>query len=121
MNKYVSFVSDEIFLEEVEKVVDAYATDEDLSKTPWEVLSNSKETIDQFKTIFDIYSNRFTLEDWINFEIPRQHDKTVSNRVGDFHQNLLGSVDGWINLGRGDPSGMDLKKEDNSIWIELKK
>ena len=53
MNKYVSFVSDEIFLEEVKKVVEAYATDEDLSKTPWDVLSNSRETIDQFKTLFE--------------------------------------------------------------------
>ena len=120
MNKYVTFVSDEIFLEEVSKVVDAYATDEDLSKTPQEVLNNSNETIDQFKTLFDIYSNQFSLNEWINFEIPRQHDKTASNRVGDFHQNLLGRVDGWVNLGRGHPTGMDLKKEDDSIWIELK-
>ena len=120
MNKYVSFVSDEIFLEEVKKVVKAYATNEDLSKTAEEVLNNSNETIDQFKTLFDIYSNQFTLNEWINFEIPRQHDKTASNRVGDFHQNLLGRVDGWVNLGRGHPSGMDLKKEDDSIWIELK-
>ena len=120
MNRYVTFVSDEIFLEEVEKVVDAYATDEDLSKTPWEVLSNSSETIDQFKTLFDIYSNRFNLNDWKNFEIPRQHDKKASNRIGDFHQNLLGRVDGWVNLGRGHPTGMDLKKEDDTIWMELK-
>ena len=120
MNKYVTFVSDEIFLEEVKKVVDAYATDEDLSKTPWEVLSNSSETIDQFKTLFDIYSNRFNLNDWKNFEIPRQHDKKASNRIGDFHQNLLGRVDGWVNLGRGHPTGMDLKKEDDTIWMELK-
>ncbi len=120
MNRYVTFVSDEIFLEEVEKVVDAYATDEDLAKTPWEVLSNSNETIDQFKTLFDIYSNRFNLNDWKNFEIPRQHDKKASNRIGDFHQNLLGRVDGWVNLGRGHPTGMDLKKEDDTIWMELK-
>lgn len=120
MNRYVTFVSDEIFLEEVEKVVDAYATDEDLSKTPWDVLSNSSETIDQFKTLFDIYSNRFNLNDWKNFEIPRQHDKKASNRIGDFHQNLLGRVDGWVNLGRGHPTGMDLKKEDDTIWMELK-
>lgn len=120
MNKYVTFVSDEIFLEEVGKVVDAYATDEDLSKSPWEVLSNSSETIDQFKTLFDIYSNRFNLNDWKNFEIPRQHDKKASNRIGDFHQNLLGRVDGWVNLGRGHPTGMDLKKEDDTIWMELK-
>lgn len=120
MNRYVTFVPDDIFLNEVKKVVDAYATDDDLAKTPWDVLNSSKETIDQFKTLFDIYSNRFSLNDWIKFEIPRQHDKTASNRVGDFHQNLLGCVDGWVNLGRGHPSGMDLKKEDNSIWIELK-
>lgn len=120
MNKYVSFVSDEIFLEEVKKVVAAYASDEDLSKTPEEVLTNSNETIDQFKTLFDIYSNEFSLDDWIKFEIPRQHDKTANNRVGDFHQNLLGHVDGWVNLGRGHPSGMDLKNEDDTIWIELK-
>ena len=101
MKKYVSFVSDEIFLEEVSKVVNDYTTDEDLSKTPEEVLNNSNETIDQFKTLFDIYSNQFSLNEWINFEIPRQHDKTASNRVGDFHQNLLGRVDGWVNLGRG--------------------
>ena len=115
MNRYVTFVSDEIFLEEVEKVVDAYATDEDLSKTPWEVLSNSSETIDQFKTLFDIYSNRFNLNDWKNFEIPRQHDKKASNRIGDFHQNLLGRVDGWVNLGRGHPTGMELKNKYNTM------
>ncbi len=60
------------------------------------------------------------MKDWTNFEIPRQHDKTVSNRIGDFHQRLLGRVDGWVDLGRGHPSGMDLKKEDDSIWMELK-
>ena len=84
------------------------------------MLSNSSETIDQFKTLFDIYSNRFNLNDWKNFEIPRQHDKKASNRIGDFHQNLLGRVDGWVNLGRGHPTGMDLKKEDDTIWMELK-
>lgn len=120
MNEYVTFVSDEIFLDEVKKVVDAYATEENLSKTPGEVLSDRKKTIDQFKTLFDIYSNRFSLKDWANVEMARQYDKTASNRIGNFHQNLLGHVDGWVNLGRGHPSGMDLKKEDDSIWIELK-
>lgn len=110
MNKYVSFVSDEVFLEEIKKVVDAYASDEDLSKTPQDVLNNSSETIGQFKTLFDIYSNHFSLDNWVNFEIARQYDKKASNRVGDFHQNLLGRVDGWVNLKRGHPSGMDLKK-----------
>ena len=62
MNKYVTFVSDDIFIEKVKKVVDAYATNEDLSK-PEEVLINSRETINQFKTLFDIYSNEFSLND----------------------------------------------------------
>lgn len=120
MNKYVSFLPDEIFLKEVKKVVDAYATPEDLLKTSREVLIESKESIDQFKTLFDLYSNGFDLNEWKDYEIPRQHDKTASNRVGAFHQNILGHVEGWENLKRGHPTKMDLKKEDNSIFIELK-
>lgn len=119
-NEYVTFVSDDIFLEEVKKVVDAYATEEELSKTPWDVLSDSNGTIDQFKTLFDIYSNSFSLNDWVDFETHRQRDKKANNRVGQFHQNLLGHVNGWENLGRKHETGMDLKKEDDTIWIELK-
>ena len=116
-NKYVDFVSDDDFLECVEKVVDAYTDDE---KTPWETLSQYENTNDHFKTLFDLYGYKFNLDEWNDFEIQRRADKTVSNRIGNFHQNLLGKVDGWENLKKGHPSKLDLKKEDNTIFIELK-
>ncbi|WP_308200740.1 Eco47II family restriction endonuclease [Pseudoalteromonas sp. 2CM28B] len=40
--------------------------------------------------------------------------------MGEFHQLILGNVDGWLDLGVGDNSKVDLVKEDNSIYIELK-
>lgn len=43
-------------------------------------------------------------------ETTRQAQKTLQNHIGDFHQNILGSVDGWINLKVG--SIIDLISED---------
>ena len=37
-----------------------------------------------------------------------------------FHQKLLGGVDGWTDLGTGDETKLDLKKNDNTIFLELK-
>ena len=50
----------------------------------------------------------------------RQQDKTINNKIGEFHQELLGKVDGWMDLGIGDETEIDLKKEDNTVFIELK-
>lgn len=119
MNKYVEFVSDEDFLSCVEKVIDAYLMSIEF-KTPLMVLKESKNTIDEFKTIFDICVGQTNFEDWSKFELNRQHDKTINNKIGEFHQELLGKVDGWVDLGVGDETEIDLKKEDNTIFIELK-
>lgn len=119
-NKYVDFVSDDDFLECVEKVVESYPDDDEKEQTSWETLSQYKNTNDPFKTLFDLYGYQFDLDEWNEFEIQRRTDKSVSNKIGNFHQNLLGKVDGWENLKRGHPSKLDLKKEDNSIFIELK-
>lgn len=119
MNKYVDFVSDEDFLECVEHVIDAYILTIEF-KTPIMVLEESKNTIDEFKTIFDVCVSQSSFQDWARFELNRQHDKTINNKIGEFHQELLGKVDGWVDLGVGDETEIDLKKEDNSVFIELK-
>ena len=118
MNKYVNFVSDDVFLNCVRKVVEAYKSRD--FKPPIELLKNSKNTNDEFKTIFDIYVNKLSLNKWSRKEIERQYDKTINNKIGEFHQELLGHVEGWVDLGIGDKTEIDLKKEDNSIFIELK-
>lgn len=114
-NKYVDFVSDEHFLNCVKWVCDSYI--HDAKKTVEEM---QKNIMDPFKMIFDITNNKINVHDWIRSEATRQADKTINNRIGDFHQKLLGGVQGWKNLGTGDESEVDLKKIDNSVFIELK-
>ena len=119
MHKYVEFVSDEDLLECVRKVVDSYQTlDENI--TPTSILTESKNTIDEFKTIFDVCVNQISFDEWSKIELTRQQDKTINNKIGEFHQELLGKVNGWVDLGVGDETEIDLKKEDNTVFIELK-
>ena len=119
MNKYVDFVSDEDFLECVKHVIDFYLSDE-YQEEPMTVLKESKNGIDAIKTIFDITVKQIGFDGWANKEMERQQDKTINNKIGEFHQELLGKVEGWVDLGVGDETEIDLKKEDNTVFIELK-
>lgn len=119
MNKYVDFVSDEDFLECVKHVIDFYLSDE-FQEEPMTVLKESKNDIDAIKTIFDVTVKQIGFDGWANKEIERQQDKTINNKIGEFHQELLGKVDGWVNLGIEDETEIDLKKKDNTVFIELK-
>ena len=115
-NKYVDFVSDDDFLECIKWVCDAYPEDSDII----DMKKLKRNALDPFKIFFDIFNNKLNLKEWIKSEKIRQSDKTVSNRIGDFHQNLLGKVDGWEDLGRGHPLGIDLKNKSDTLFIELK-
>ena len=114
-NKYVNFVSDEHFLNCVKWVCDSYPSSDDVTDEQLQ-----RNGIDPFKMIFDIMNCKTDLEKWKITEYTRQVDKTINNRIGDFHQKLLGGVDGWTDLGVGDETKLDLKKDDNTIFIELK-
>lgn len=119
MNKYVEFVSDEDFLICVKHVIDFYLSDE-YQEAPMTVLKESKNDIDAIKTIFDVTVKQIGFDGWANKELERQQDKTINNKIGEFHQELLGKVDGWVDLGIGDETEIDLKKDDNTVFIELK-
>src|SRR3989338_11419261 len=115
-NRYVDFVSDEHFLKCVKWVCDAYpekSIDVDMKRL-------QKNVVDPFKMLFDILNSKIEVNDWIKNEVIRQADKTINNRIGEFHQKLLGGVNGWSDLGVGDDSKVDLKRNDNCIFIELK-
>ena len=115
-NRYVDFVSDKDFLECVKWVCDAYPADP--TKVDMEELQ--RNTLDPFKMVFDLSNSSSSVKEWIKTENIRQQDKTINNKIGEFHQKLLGKVDGWQDLGTGDDSRVDLRKEDNTIFIELK-
>ena len=112
-------MSDEDFLECVKHVIDFYLSDE-YQEEPMTVLKESKNGIDAIKTIFDITVKQIGFDGWANKEMERQQDKTINNKIGEFHQELLGKVEGWVDLGVGDETEIDLKKEDNTVFIELK-
>ena len=49
-----------------------------------------------------------------------QKVKAVKMKMGDFHQKLLGSFPGWKDLGRGHETGLDVAKEDGTVFMEVK-
>lgn len=57
-----------------------------------------RNMIDPFKLLFDLYGNDISELQWIEQEKIRIVDKSINNKIGYFHQKLLGSVRGWINI-----------------------
>ncbi|KZX10411.1 Eco47II family restriction endonuclease [Methanobrevibacter curvatus] len=125
MNSYLDFIKDKDFEKSVDYVLKGYYEKKSIEKEKHaknvvDMLIKDKNTIDEFKLVFDLFGDETHLNDWKMSEIVRQTDKTVNNYIGEFHQMVLGSIKGWTNLGTGDETGVDLKKDDNSIFIELK-
>lgn len=74
--------------------------------------------IDPFGAIFDALSQDMSLSQWKEKEKARQVGKTLENKVGDFHQNIIGSMGGWQNLGTG--SVVDVASQSKKIIAEIK-
>lgn len=115
-NKYVDFVSDEHFLSCVKWVCDAYS-DPSLKVSKAQIQKNG---IDPFKMVFDMVVRDRNFDSLMKHEEDRQYDKKSGGRIGDFHQKLLGGVSGWTDLGVGHDTKVDLKKDDNTVFMELK-
>lgn len=77
-----------------------------------------KNVIDPFSALFEIAAFELSYEDWKKSEAARQAQKTLQNHVGEFHQRILGSVDGWDNLEVG--SEVDLANHGEQIIAEIK-
>ena len=77
-----------------------------------------KNVIDPFQAIFEMSGYPMNSVDWETAELARQVGKAVQNKIGEFHQNILGSVIDWSNLGTGQI--VDLKSTTNKIIAEVK-
>lgn len=109
----LSFIKDEDLLLHVRAVLDIakHATDDAEEK----LYSN---VIDPFSAMFDASCQGISLEQWIRQEKSRQTQKTLQNAIGEFHQNILGSIAGWMDLGKGNIA--DLINKDRRIIAEVK-
>ncbi|HOW60258.1 MAG TPA: Eco47II family restriction endonuclease [Candidatus Moranbacteria bacterium] len=74
--------------------------------------------IDPFSALFDASNQNISLSEWIKQEKSRQTQKTLQNAIGEFHQNILGSMSGWENLKTGSVS--DLSNKNKKIIAEVK-
>lgn len=111
MSKYqLSFISDEDIRQHVRETVYKYSTSINLEQF-------NKNIIDPIKLTFDAKIYGLTLEQVIESECVRQIDKTNTNHIGYFHQNL------FRYAGRGwevPTTGFDVVNRDRHIYVEIK-
>ncbi|MFA6151044.1 MAG: Eco47II family restriction endonuclease [Chitinophagaceae bacterium] len=74
--------------------------------------------IDPFSALFEIAGFQLDYNGWISSEQNRKAQKTLQNHIGDFHQKILGSIDGWQNLKTG--AVVDLCCTKEKIIAEVK-
>jgi hypothetical protein len=83
------------------------------------VIAFERNVIDPFAALFEMASfNISTVADWRVQEARRQAQKTLQNALGEFHQQVLGSVSGWSDTGRG--GIVDLVCEEKKLIAEVK-
>lgn len=75
-------------------------------------------SVDPFSALFDITIHGMDYSEWKKQEVMRQDQKTLQNAIGNFHQNILGDIKGWNNLGVG--GGLDVINKNKKIVAEIK-
>ena len=110
---YLSWISDEKLLAALEEFAAALSRGDE--KNAKDI---GRNVIDPFATIFTLSFFRMNHEHWLRMEEFRKKDKTLTNALGTFHQQVLGSVTGWKNLGTKEV--VDLVNDDRKIIAELK-
>jgi len=110
---YLPFINDKDLVAAVDKVLAAMKKANE--KAEKNMYSN---VIDPFSAIFDGVFQNLKLEDWLKLEKTRQIQKSMQNSIGDFHQDVIGHVHGWENLGTG--GFLDVENKKKKIVAEIK-
>ena len=106
----LGFISNETIFSHVKQTVELYRTHINLKEF-------NKNIIDPIKLTFDAKVYGKTLDEIIESECIRQIDKTNTNHIGYFHQNLFRYAgNGW----EVPESGFDVVNEKQHIFAELK-
>lgn len=112
-NEYLNFISDEDLILAVKNLHESYLKAKGkITKTKF-----YKNKIDTIKLMFDAKFNDLDEELLIKTEINRQIDKSINNSIGTFHEEILGSINGFQ---KGNLSGYDIKADDDSLFADIK-
>jgi len=111
VNHYnLSFISDDDLFAHVKETVEKYRFQIDLKKF-------NKNLIDPIKLTFDSKIYNKSIEEIVESEIIRQMDKSNTNHIGYFHQNIFK----YMNANWKVPKeGFDLINEEEKIYVEMK-
>lgn len=74
--------------------------------------------IDPFSAVFDSVLQNLTITDWLTQENHRQIQKTLQNKIGTFHQEVIGKTAGGESLQTG--KIVDVKFSGKKIIAEIK-
>lgn len=110
MSYNLGFINDNVIKEHVLDTIKKYRFSIDLQDF-------NKNLIDPIKLTFDSKVYRKTFEDIIENEILRQIDKSNTNHIGYFHQNIFKYIGkGWIVPDKG----YDVENRNKKIFVEMK-
>lgn len=110
---FLSWISDENLLQAFLTLADSIKRGKDKAKN-----DKGRNVIDPFSTIFTLSFFGMTHIHWLEMEEFRQTEKSLTNAIGNFHQQILGSVDGWKNLGT--KAMVDIVNDERKIIAEIK-
>lgn len=114
-NEYsLSFISQEDFEHHVKETLETY----DNSLNAIDLASFNSNIVDPIKLLFDKEVFRQSFEETISFELQRQRDKSNTNAIGYFHQNMFKYIDGCRVPDHGWDVIVDGK--DRKIYVEMK-
>ncbi|MEI7795421.1 MAG: Eco47II family restriction endonuclease [Methylococcaceae bacterium] len=106
----LAFISDADLFRHVKETVEKYRFTIDLEEF-------NKNIIDPIKLTFDAKVYDKNIRDVIEFEILRQLDKSNTNHIGYFHQNIFKYLgNGW----RVPETGFDVVNDKQKIYVEMK-
>ncbi len=112
MSYNLSFISDEAILAHVADTVHKYRVSFSIGLQEF-----NKNLIDPVKLTFDARIYGKTIPEVIENEILRQVDKSNTNHIGYFHQNIFNYFgDGW----HVPKTGYDVVNESKHIFVEMK-
>lgn len=107
----LTFISDQDLYKHVRNVLGVIKS----AKAGNDLYSN---VVDPFSAVFDSLHQGVSLAQWLEQEKSRQIQKTMQNALGEFHENILGSIPGWEKLPVGNV--VDVRNMENKIIAEVK-
>jgi hypothetical protein len=109
----LAFINETALENEVKKVIDSAKKSLESNEKIF-----YKNSVDPFSALFDAMWQGIAMSEWVEQEKSRQNQKTLQNALGNFHQNILGSMNEWTNLGTGNV--FDVKNDKAKIIAEVK-